>query len=44
MSNIEITNLIDLDSSLSLNGKIISAKNVNVAEMLYGVTFGKSGK
>ena len=44
MSNIETTNLIDLDSSLSLNGKTISAKNANVAEMLYGVTFGKSSK
>ena len=44
MMNIELINLIDLDSSLSLNNKIINTKNTNVSDMLYGVTYGKSSQ
>ena len=44
MMNIELTNLIDLDSTLSLNDKIINTKYMNVADMLYGATYGKSSK
>ena len=44
MINIELTNLIDLDSTLSLNDKIINTKYMNVADMLYGATYGKSSK
>ena len=44
MMNIELINLVDLDSSLSLNKKIINTKNTNVSDMLYGVTYGKSSQ
>ena len=44
MQNVSVEYLVDLNSSLNLNGKDIKNKREEVADLLYGATFGKSSK
>ena len=44
MVNVDLDHLVDLDSSLTLNGKDVISKRAEVGNLLYGATFGKSSK
>jgi hypothetical protein len=44
MTNVDFIHLVDLNSTLTLNGKDVISKQSNVEDLLYGVNFGKSSK
>ena len=44
MTNVDFVHLVDLNSTLTLNGKDVISKQSNVEDLLYGVNFGKSSK
>ena len=44
MTNVEVIHLVDLNSTLTLNGKDVISKRSKVEDLLYGVNFGKSSK
>lgn len=44
MSNVDVIHLVDLNSSLTLNGEDVISKRSEVESLLYGVNFGKSSK
>jgi len=44
MTNVDFVHLVDLNSTLTLNGKDVISKRSKVEDLLYGVNFGKSSK
>ena len=44
MTNVDFMHLVDLNSTLNLNGKNVIAKRSKVENFLYGANFGKSSK
>ena len=44
MTNVDFIHLVDLNSTLTLNGKDVISKRSKVEDLLYGVNFGKSSK
>ena len=44
MNDIDLSHLVDLNSTLTLNGKDVISKRSKVEDLLYGVNFGKSSK
>jgi len=44
MVNVDLDHLVDLNSSLTLNGKDVISKRAEVGDLLYGATFGKSSR
>ena len=44
MTNVNFIHLVDLNSTLTLNGNDVISKRSNVGDLLYGVNFGKSSK
>ena len=44
MTNVDFIHLVDLNSTLTLNGKDVISKRSKVGDLLYGANFGKSSK
>ena len=44
MTNVDFIHLVDLNSTLTLNGKEVISKRSKVENLLYGANFGKSSK
>jgi hypothetical protein len=44
MTNVDFVHLVDLNSTLTLNGKEVTSKRSKVEDLLYGVNFGKASK
>jgi hypothetical protein len=44
MTNVDLIHLVDLKSTLTLNGKDVITKRFKVGDLLYGANFGKSSK
>jgi hypothetical protein len=44
MINVELSHLVDLNSTLTLNGQDVISKRSKVGDLLYGANFGKSSK
>ena len=44
MINVDFAHLVDLNSTLTLNGTDVISKRSKVADLLYGSNFGKSSK
>ena len=44
MTNVDVIHLVDLNSTLTLNGKEVISKRSKVANLLYGANFGKGSK
>ena len=44
MTDVDFVHLVDLNSTLTLNGKDVISKQSKVEDLLYGVNFGKSSK
>ena len=44
MTNVDFVHLVDLNSTLTLNGTDVISKRSKVEDLLYGVNFGKSSK
>ena len=44
MTNVDVVHLVDLNSSLTLNGEDVISKRSEVESLLYGANFGKSSK
>ena len=44
ITNVDFIHLVELDSTLTLNGKNVTTKRFKVGDLLYGKNFGKSSK